>query len=392
MVVGIGAILYFLRKNYDPLKGIADAIMDDKSQFGDYAAVQKRIRKLVQENKSYERYMEEYQTNKMKDAVLMFIKNIHTDGYEPSEQMKKLQDKLAGKKMVLVIIELEGDAGPVFQKEDARPLMRFIADNVAEELFSEKYNVYTAQEGQNVYCLVYFSDDFDEIKVVETITDRSQKLVSMFKVRAGETVLINISRVYGSVDDFSCCWAEMEDMEIYREFKNDVPEILVYTDIEQENDWQTSQHRLWLNIERAIHCKNYDAAKSLVQKSKIEKMQKESSGDEKTGPRVNVEDIQKYIADHYREESLNVSSISDRFHISVSYLSQIFKKKTGIGVLDYIIMLRIKEAKKLLADGYTVTKTAEMIGYANTRPLIRAFKRIEGMTPSEFLENLKSQS
>ena len=392
VLIGIGAIIYFLRKNYNPLKEIADAIMDDRSQLGDYSAVQKRIRKLVQENKTYERYVEEYQTNKMKDAVLMLIKNVHADESEPLDQMKKLQDNLSGKKLVLVVIELEEDTGPVTQEKDARALLRFIAGNVAEELLREKYDVYTAQEGQNVYCLVYFSDDFDEIKVIETITDKSRQLVSMFKVRAGESIFVNISRVYYSLADFSHCWDEMMDLEIYKEFKNDVPEVLVYADIEQENDWQTSQQRIWLNIERAIHCKNYVEAENLVQNLKIEKIQKESSLDEKSGPRMNVEDIKAYIADHYREESLNVSSISDHFHINVSYLSQFFKKKIGMGVLDYIVTLRIEDAKKLLAEGYTVTKTAEMVGYANTRPLIRAFKRIEGMTPSEFMENLKNQS
>ena len=156
VLIGIGAIIYFLRKNYNPLKEIADAIMDDRSQLGDYSAVQKRIRKLVQENKTYERYVEEYQTNKMKDAVLMLIKNVHADESEPLDQMKKLQDNLSGKKLVLVVIELEEDTGPVTQEKDARALLRFIAGNVAEELLREKYDVYTAQEGQNVYCLVYF--------------------------------------------------------------------------------------------------------------------------------------------------------------------------------------------------------------------------------------------
>jgi len=58
----------------------------------------------------------------------------------------------------------------------------------------------------------------------------------------------------------------------------------------------------------------------------------------------------------------------------------------GVGTLDYVHGLRITKAKELLRTGIKVKDAAELVGYYDTRPMIRAFKRFENMTPVEFKE------
>ena len=52
--------------------------------------------------------------------------------------------------------------------------------------------------------------------------------------------------------------------------------------------------------------------------------------------------------------------------------------------MEYIDYVRLENAKKLLEEGYTVNETADKVGYYNTRPLIRIFRDIEGVTPAEY--------
>lgn len=97
------------------------------------------------------------------------------------------------------------------------------------------------------------------------------------------------------------------------------------------------------------------------------------------------EEVVRYIDTNYRDMNLSVSSIADHFSLSQSYLLRVFKKEAGSGILDYIRQKRIDEAKILLkATSETLSKIAETVGYTNSLTLIRAFKRLEGITPSEY--------
>lgn len=96
-------------------------------------------------------------------------------------------------------------------------------------------------------------------------------------------------------------------------------------------------------------------------------------------------DMVKYIDDNFRDPNLTVASMTNHFGLSHSYLSRVFKKDSGNGILDYIHQKRVDESKQLLKNtGRTIADIAENIGYSNQLALIRAFKRLEGITPSEY--------
>ena len=101
-----------------------------------------------------------------------------------------------------------------------------------------------------------------------------------------------------------------------------------------------------------------------------------------------LETIITYINNNFTDPNLTVSSISYLFDINISYLSRMFKKGKGIGMLDYIHQLRIGEAKKLLiGTSLSIREIAEQVGYSNDIGIIRAFKRYECLTPGKFREN-----
>lgn len=99
------------------------------------------------------------------------------------------------------------------------------------------------------------------------------------------------------------------------------------------------------------------------------------------------EKIIKYILDHYSDVNLNVSMIADQFDLNASYLSRLFKEQTGENLLSYINNYRVEKAKELLAiTSKTLVKIATETGFLNTAALTRAFKKYEGVTPSQYKE------
>ena len=97
-----------------------------------------------------------------------------------------------------------------------------------------------------------------------------------------------------------------------------------------------------------------------------------------------LESICAYIDDHYAQSNFSLSEVSTHFSMSPSYLSQLFKKKLGILPLDYVQRRRLEKAKELLKNGTSIKDTAVAVGYYDVRPMVRAFRRYENMTPSEY--------
>lgn len=104
-----------------------------------------------------------------------------------------------------------------------------------------------------------------------------------------------------------------------------------------------------------------------------------------------IDIIIRYIKENYADHNLSVSTICEVFGVSASHLSRVFKNKTGIKLIDYIHITRLQEARKLLQkSNLNIGTIAKQVGYAGDWAMIRAFKRLEGATPSSFRSNLKS--
>lgn len=79
-----------------------------------------------------------------------------------------------------------------------------------------------------------------------------------------------------------------------------------------------------------------------------------------------------------------VSDLAEQLDISLSNLKRIFARFAGIGAHEYLNFFRIIKAKELLVSGESVTRTAELSGFANQAYFSAAFKRITGYTPREY--------
>ncbi len=92
-----------------------------------------------------------------------------------------------------------------------------------------------------------------------------------------------------------------------------------------------------------------------------------------------------YVNTHFTDPNINIMQLAEMNGMSTSYYSKSFKRVAGVGLLDYIHSLRIQRAKVLLeTTDKSINVISSEVGYANSLTMIRAFKRYEGITPSEY--------
>lgn len=114
-----------------------------------------------------------------------------------------------------------------------------------------------------------------------------------------------------------------------------------------------------------------------------------SDDSEKEADRV-VRKLHDYIEKHL-EEPLSLTQLADVVYLTPSYLSRLYKRKTGDNMTDYIIERKIREAKRMLSEShYQIQVIGERIGYPSPSYFSRFFKRETGMTPQEFRDAFKS--
>ncbi|MBQ5334158.1 MAG: AraC family transcriptional regulator [Oscillospiraceae bacterium] len=91
-----------------------------------------------------------------------------------------------------------------------------------------------------------------------------------------------------------------------------------------------------------------------------------------------------YIAANY-PLPISVDDIAAAAAVSRSTLFRLFRTELNTAPSDYLIDFRIEQAKKLLSEtDISVTAAARSAGYENNLYFSRAFRKVTGMTPTEY--------
>ncbi|MBD8069067.1 response regulator transcription factor [Bacillus sp. PS06] len=102
--------------------------------------------------------------------------------------------------------------------------------------------------------------------------------------------------------------------------------------------------------------------------------------------------VKAYIEANYRE-NISLKSIANTFFMNPVYMGQLFKKTYGMYFKEYVLNLRLTEARKLLRQtNKRVYEIAEEVGFGSTDYFVTQFEKMEGTTPTEYRNQILNSS
>lgn len=91
-----------------------------------------------------------------------------------------------------------------------------------------------------------------------------------------------------------------------------------------------------------------------------------------------------YINNNFREH-ISLDFLADKFFISPSYFSKIFRKISGNTFTDYLNGVRVKEAQRLMREtNFSIAQIAKKVGFGSSTHFGRIFKNHTGMSPLSY--------
>jgi two-component system, response regulator YesN len=99
-----------------------------------------------------------------------------------------------------------------------------------------------------------------------------------------------------------------------------------------------------------------------------------------------TETILAYLRENYAQD-ISLDDLSKLVYMNPKYICRLLKKETGLNFLEILTEIRINKAKELLKEiRFKTYEIAQMVGINDARYFSQMFKKIVGMTPTEFRE------
>lgn len=101
-----------------------------------------------------------------------------------------------------------------------------------------------------------------------------------------------------------------------------------------------------------------------------------------------AEQIMEYMRQNYADQ-ITIAQTSSRFGLDRRRLAALFERHVGMTPSNYLIECRILKAKELLCScSCPIKQVAECVGYSDSLYFSKAFKKLSGLSPSEFRANM----
>jgi AraC-like DNA-binding protein len=113
------------------------------------------------------------------------------------------------------------------------------------------------------------------------------------------------------------------------------------------------------------------------------------SGSRHDSKQLYIQSAIDYITDHYANP-ISIADIAEHIGLDQSYLGAIFKNQVQMTLQQFLIQYRIERACAFMeARQLTINQIARSVGYENTLSFSRTFKKIKGVSPSEYRASMK---
>jgi AraC-like DNA-binding protein len=394
MVIGILFSNYITKKNYSPvdelIKMTQRGNLKSEGQKDDFLAIKESVSKLLN---AYETGNEEKRNRELQIRSNRFARIIENNRFAKisEREFKEITAKFRFDSYVLVDFNIS-DISDIFTEteeyvsEETRRLIYFIIDNVCTEIFADRYDFIGAEFRGNYMFLVNVDGRQKDELIYEDLTEIATKAHDFLKANYGLNIWVNISKIHESRNGIGKCRDEVAELTLFRDWIGTDKDIICYNNFNREDFVGFDVYTQEKEARDALRNHDYKEAVAIIKRISGEEEAEIATPPEtegKSGSDV-MQDITEYIDKNYTDPRLSAGMIADIYGMSPSNLSQTFKRKMDIGLLDYINQKRLETAKGYLKSGMSVKETAEKVGYYTTRPLIRVFYQVENVSPAEY--------
>ncbi|MWV42725.1 ABC transporter substrate-binding protein [Paenibacillus sp. HJL G12] len=101
-----------------------------------------------------------------------------------------------------------------------------------------------------------------------------------------------------------------------------------------------------------------------------------------------LEHVRQYMELNY-PESFSVDSLAKMAGMSRYHFMRTFKERYGQSAMDYLMQIRMNQAKQLMEDGHALRQIAEKVGYKDAQYFSSQFSKQFGISPSMYVANRK---
>lgn len=101
--------------------------------------------------------------------------------------------------------------------------------------------------------------------------------------------------------------------------------------------------------------------------------------------------IQKYVDEHFCDTEFSLEKLGSDLKYNKKYLSTVFKRHVGVGIVEYLHTVRIQHACTMLKQGFTsVNDVALHCGYPDGQYFSKVFKKRMNLSPREYMAAVKA--
>lgn len=115
-----------------------------------------------------------------------------------------------------------------------------------------------------------------------------------------------------------------------------------------------------------------------------EKQQENTTVSENKKSTISKE-IQTYFHEHFSEK-ISLEQIAKNLYLSPFYISKVFKEEIGETPINYLIKIRLENAKDLLLkkQDLSIKEISSIVGYDDAYHFSKSFKKYYGLSPAEY--------
>jgi AraC-like DNA-binding protein len=101
-----------------------------------------------------------------------------------------------------------------------------------------------------------------------------------------------------------------------------------------------------------------------------------------------IKRVKAYLDEHYAEE-ISLEDLARIANLSAFHLTRVFRQAVGLPPHAYQAQIRLDHARRLLAQGFSVSYVASETGFFDQAHFTHQFKRALGVTPGNYMKTTR---